>query len=81
MNEKIANGNGKRWYDPMKKLIVILCSIIGFFLIAWGGMIWSEVRANVERSSENQRTIERQGAQNKEILRRLDRIESKVDNR
>jgi len=34
------SGNGKRWYDP-GRMVIVLFGIVGFFTVAWGGLVFT----------------------------------------
>lgn len=64
-------GNGKRWYDP-SRMVLVLFMIVGFFTVAWGGMVFTLAYG------ASQKTLQ-QDEQIKAIYSRMDGFDAKLD--
>lgn len=61
----------KRWYDPYK-VTMVLFSIVGFFVIAWGGFVFTLAYGATTANT-------RQDEQIKSIVDKIDGIDKKQD--
>jgi len=64
-------GNGKRWYDP-SRMVTALFSVLAFFLIAWGGFVFTVAYGASQKNLE-------QDGQIKAITERLSGFDLKLD--
>jgi len=63
--------NGKRWYDP-SRMVVTLFGIVGFFTVAWGGLVFTMAHGASQKNIEQDAII-------KAINDKLDKQDVKLD--
>lgn len=50
------DGQDGRWYDP-SKMVILLFGIVGFFLIGWGGFVFTLAYGAVQTNLQQQEQI------------------------
>jgi len=66
-----GNSNGRRWYDSTR-IITALMSVVVFFAVAWGTLVFSLA------SSAKDKNIEQDGRLNN-LTYMLEKIDAKLD--
>jgi predicted negative regulator of RcsB-dependent stress response len=70
-NESSRVGNGKRWYDP-NRVVLVLFAIVGFLVVGWGGWVFVSARASESKNIEQDQRIQT-------LERFMDRVDTKLD--
>jgi uncharacterized membrane protein SpoIIM required for sporulation len=67
----VKMSEGRRWYDSVR-VIWALFGVIGMFVVAWGGVVYSMAKASELENA-------RQDEQIKSVKEGIDKIDRKVD--
>lgn len=73
-----SSGNGRRWYDP-GRMVIVLFSIVGFFTVTWGGMVFTMAYSSSQKNLQQDEQIKAVNERLNSFDAKLDKQDAKLD--